>query len=51
VATRTNETGVVVHTAGPFADEADARAHVAAAFGGQGYPVPLELVFSSPRPP
>jgi hypothetical protein len=51
VAARTNEIGVVVHTAGPFVDEADARNHVAGAFGGNGYPVPLEMVFRSPRPP
>jgi hypothetical protein len=51
VAARTNELGVVVRVAGPFADEADAKNHVTGAFGGNGYPVPLELVFRSPRPP
>jgi hypothetical protein len=51
VAARTDESGVVVHAVGPFADEADARSHVAGAFGGRGYPVPLELAFRAPRPP
>jgi hypothetical protein len=51
VALRTNEIGVVVHTAGLFLDETDAKNYVINEFGGQGYAAPFELVFRSPRPP
>jgi hypothetical protein len=50
VAVRTNEIGVVVHAAGPFLDEVDAKAHVNAEFGGQGYAAPFELMFQRPEP-
>jgi hypothetical protein len=51
VAVRTNEIGVVVHAAGPFLDERDAKAHVNQQYDGHGYPVSFELIFRAPQSP
>jgi hypothetical protein len=45
VAVRTDQVGSVVEAAGPFREEGDAKGYVAEYFGGQGYAVPLRLVF------